>query len=230
MSIIEEINFTDVEEIKSDLEFHSIVLDAYKALFSVEDGVNLYFFKEVDADLSSFSEKDFYVNKIDRVIDSFKGMDKVFNAKKNLEKLLHNKDEILKILKQESISTTEIRLVRNYLKSMELDRTFYQESSRMTAFIDDSLKNLPQSKVYIEILKNYKVIDKKATLISSVKTEKSQYPIMGNNIYFSTSKKNIRITYKGHKPFPRMGSGSADIWQKDKGEWKRISSTTTWRS
>ena len=226
---IADTDFSNVEEIKNDLDFYKTVLSAHKALFSAKNGFDLYFINEIDADLSNFSEKDFYSNKLDRIIDSFKEMEKIFDAKKSIEKMLYQKEEILKALNQESISLTEIDLIYDYLNSMELDRYFHKANSRMNQFIEDSKKNLPKQRMPIHITKHYRVSNKKVELVSSSKrTEKRTST--GNNIYLSNSSKNIRVIYAGHKPFPLAGSGSKEIWQKTKGKWKRIISSRTWIS
>jgi len=229
MAKIEGTDFSNVEEIKSELEFYSAVLSSHKELFSSNSGFDLYFFNEIDADLSNFSEKDFYVNKLDRIIASFDKMEEAFNPKTHKKHLIKSKERILEILEQKSISTTEIDLITKILNSMELDKSFYDANSRKRAFIEDSIKNLPKSQGSIDILKQYKILNQTATLISSVKTVGNRVCI-GNNIYFSNSKKNIRLIYAGNTPFPMVGYGSKEIWKKTDTKWDMISTTMAWIS
>jgi len=226
---IADTDFSNVEEIKNDLDFYKTALSAHKSLFSIKDGFDLFFINETNADLSNFSEKDFYSNKLDRIIDSFKEMEKVFDAKKSIEKMLFKKEEILKALEQESISLTEIDLIDDYLNSMELSKSFHEANARMNEFIEDSKKYLPKQRIPIHIIKHYRVSNKKVELVSSSKRNEKRTE-MANNIYLSTSSKNIRLIYAGHKPFPRAGSGSKEIWQKKKGKWERVMSSRTWTS
>lgn len=48
MAKIEGTDFSNVEEIKSELEFYSAVLSSHKELFSSNSGFDLYFFNEIN--------------------------------------------------------------------------------------------------------------------------------------------------------------------------------------
>lgn len=54
---------------------------------------------------------------------------------------------------------------------------------------------------------------------------------MNNGIYLPLKQQiNIVQVYRGFKPFPKMGHGSQEIWERKENQYELLSSKTTWRS
>ena len=227
---IHGVDFSTVEEISKDSDqFYQGVISLNKALFQIKDGFDVYFFEEDKADKESFTEKDFYKNKIKRIQKSFEIMHVSMDYKKYIELIERSQNEIIELLSKDDFTEAEINQVRKLINELKLKREFYIESKRMNQFIDDALKHLPSFSREKRILSKYNI---KEGAISKISDE--PYTIkrisFDNHLYLSTSEKSSRLVYVGYKPFRLCGGGTEEIWSLVDGQWQVSSSRGTWMS
>ena len=218
--------------IVKEIEFITAVFNQNKALLSHSNGFNLVFYKQSESIKNEFSEKEFYPLKIEKLKKSFFELEKI-KLIESLSNIISTTENLTNnLLSKKELSEADITLYKNRIGDLDSVFKFEEQLKILKSYFTDLKNHFP--KFEIGKMRESWEIQINQNALCKMKSEEGVELLripFGNYLYIPMNENlEIRTVYTGFKPFPLIGSGNKEYWQKVNGVWKVIHSDQTWIS
>ena len=231
-NILRNLDLQNHPFIVKEIDFITAVFNQNKALLSHSNGLNLVFYEQSESIKNEFPEKEFYPLKIEKLKKSFFELEKI-QLIESLLNTISTTDNLTKILlSKKELSEADITLYKNRIGDLESVIEFEEHLKVLKSYFTDLKNHFPKFDIG-KMHESWK-IQMNQNALCKMKSEEGVELLripFGNYLYIPMNENlEIRTVYTGYKPFPLIGSGNKEYWQKVKGVWKVIHSDQTWIS
>jgi|688.fasta_scaffold859748_1 hypothetical protein len=230
--------FKSLDVYLENSDLYDSVFKGNKALINYQDGFIVYLYEFKDEIYDSHPEFHFYPNKMERIFKTIteikkisfedkltEGLEQLTNATNLLLDTKEKKDYDLEVFESvikevtNSIFKTELtdKLAKLKLEITDLQRNL---PKRLGPIITDSFLINSQSGS-----NKYSAFDLLELPVEMKKHKAMNGLVLPKKIHSSYAK-----IWTGFKPAPRVGQGTAELWEKVGTKWKCISEKMTWVS
>ena len=232
---LEEIRLTALY--KNNSSFYDMIIDCYKGISNHENGFVIYFYEQQQIDYSSHEEFNFYNHKLARIDKSVKDFISI-----NIENKLTTGIKDLTDLTNTLLANSELKAfdINSYrsevsrIQKVMCDDNLYHVLNGLQMEISDLNRNLPKTSKPIITHKFFISGSSESSsnnfFTLDIPSELKRAPIMNGFIFPLEIHKEQCVIWNGHKPAPKMGGGSRELWKLIDDNWECVTSNSTWIS
>ena len=230
--ILKNLDLKNHPFIVKEIDFITAIFNQNKALLSHSNGFNLVFYEQSESIKNEFPEKEFYPLKIEKLKKSFSHLERI-QLLESLSNTISNSENLTKkLISKKELNEADITLYKKRIGDLESVFEFEEHLKIFKAYFNDLKNHFPKF-ARGKIHESWEV-QMNQTALCKMKSEEGVELLripFGNYLYIPMNENlEIRTVYTGFKPFPKIGSGNKEYWQKVNGGWKVIHSSQTWIS
>lgn len=217
--------------------FYDLIIDRHKGITNHKNGFIIYFYEQEQIDYSSHEEFKYYNHKLARIDKSIKSFISI-NIENKLTKGLNDLTDLTNTLvANQELKAFDVKSYRSKVYDIQkvmCDDNLYHVLNGLKMEISDLSRNLPKTPKPI-ITHKFIVSGSSDTSINNfftldIPSELKRAPIMNGFIFPLEIHKEQCVIWNGHKPAPRMGGGSRELWKLIDDNWECVTSNSTWIS
>ena len=218
--------------------FYESILKSNKLLLNNHDGFIVYMYQFKDEDFDSYSEFDFYPNKLDRISKTMSEIKKIRVEDKmtlGLEQLTNATNRFLDTREKNELDLEVFEAVIKQVTESIFKTELVDKLAKLKLEITDLQRNLPQRSRPI-ITDSFLINSQsgstkyKAHDLLELPVEMKKHKAMNGLVLPKKIHSSYAKIWTGFKPAPRVGQGTAELWEKVGAKWKCISEKMTWVS
>lgn len=225
--IIENFQIDGIENVNKQAEFIGTLFLKSKALIENEEGFKLSFYEPPAAMVNEFPEKEFYPLKLEKIRNAIKDLKiellagDLSNKMTTVENLTNN------FLEKEFISQADLEIYKIKATECHVDLGIIEKVNKIKMYQEDLLKHLPKIEKDVIVETWFIKQNEKPECIFKGREQINRK--MNNYLLLPIPSETLtKIIYTGFSPFPRIGHGTKEIWEKKQNVWKLKNSIQTW--
>jgi len=232
---LEELRLTPLY--KKNADFYDLIIDRYKGITNHKNGFNIYFYEQEQIDYSSHEEFKYYNHKLARIEKSIKSFISI-NIEDKLTKGLNDLTDLTNTLvtnpKLKAFDVKSYRSKVYDIQKVMCDDNLFHVLNGLKMEISDLNRNLPKIPTPI-ITHKYFITGSSESSSNNfftldIPSELKRAPIMNGFIFPLEIHNEQCVIWNGHKPAPKMGGGSRQLWKLSDDKWECVTSNSTWIS